>query len=97
MAPVLKELNEELRGKAIVKFVDVWKNPDAAKDIPLKTIPTQFFFDKNGRAYVPQLSGIKFKKHYSQEAENEILFAAHEGGLDKDQILAVFEEMGIND
>ncbi|WP_235838712.1 hypothetical protein [Desulfosporosinus metallidurans] len=26
MAPVLKKLNTEMQGKAIVKFVDVWKN-----------------------------------------------------------------------
>jgi len=27
MAPILRGINEELRGKAIVKFVDVWKYP----------------------------------------------------------------------
>ena len=26
MAPVLKELNETLQGKAIIRFVDVWKH-----------------------------------------------------------------------
>jgi len=30
MAPVLKELNQEMQRKAIVKFVDVWKNKTAA-------------------------------------------------------------------
>ncbi len=33
MAPVLKKLNEEWQGKVIVKFVDVWKYPDAADSI----------------------------------------------------------------
>lgn len=51
MAPILAELNEEYRGKAVIKFVDVGKNPDAAEGFPLKVIPTQFFFDKNGKPY----------------------------------------------
>lgn len=32
MAPTLKTLNQELNGKAVVKFIDVWKNPDIAKN-----------------------------------------------------------------
>lgn len=38
MAPVLKKLNKELQGKAIVKFVDVWKNQNAADGFPVEVI-----------------------------------------------------------
>ena len=43
MKPVLETLNKELKDKVVVKFVDVSKNPDAADNLPLKVIPTQFF------------------------------------------------------
>ena len=34
MAPVLAELNRKYQGKVIIKFVDVWKYPEAAKGFP---------------------------------------------------------------
>lgn len=96
MAPVLQEINKELRGKAIVKFVDVWKNPDAAKKVPLSVIPTQFFFDKHGKPYEPEYSdSIKFKKYYSRNAADELLFTSHEGGLKKEELLTVLKELGV--
>ena len=54
MAPVLKELNEELRGKVIIKFVDVWKYQSLAEGYPISVIPTQVFFDKDGKPYTPK-------------------------------------------
>lgn len=53
MAPILVELNKDLRGQAIVKFVDVWKNNDASAGLPLEVIPTQFFFNADGTPYKP--------------------------------------------
>jgi thioredoxin 1 len=53
MAPVLEELNRTLQGKAVVKFVDVWKYKDLAEGYPLRVIPTQFFFDKDGKPFKP--------------------------------------------
>lgn len=58
MAPVLKELNKEYRGKAVIKFVDVWKNQNAAEGFPLRVIPTQFFFDKDGNPYTFHEGGM---------------------------------------
>ena len=49
MAPVLKKLNKEWQGKVIVKFVGVWKYPNAAADFPVQMIPTQFFFNAQGK------------------------------------------------
>jgi thioredoxin 1 len=72
MAPILKELNLEYRGRAIVKFVDVWRNQGAADGFPLRVIPTQFFFDKDGNPYI-----------------------YNEGGLDKESIVEIFKEMGV--
>lgn len=95
MAPVLKELNEELRGNAIVKFVDVWKNADAAKGVPIRIIPTQFFFDKDGNPYVPSDAESSAFVMYGTEDSSVHLFTAHEGKMGKEEILAVLEEMGV--
>jgi thioredoxin 1 len=48
MAPVLKELATEYQGTLVVEFIDVWKNPDAAKQYGIRMIPTQIFFDASG-------------------------------------------------
>jgi len=49
MEPVLEKLREEYKGKLQVDFIDVWKNPDEAKKYNIRSIPTQIFFDKNGK------------------------------------------------
>jgi thioredoxin 1 len=94
MAPTLKALNEELKGKAIVKFVDVWKNEAAAGNLPLKVIPTQFFFDKTGKPYVPKDNESGFTM-YSDKTTGEHIFTVHEGGMEKEAILKVLKEMGL--
>lgn len=49
MAPILKELKSEYAGVFEVEFIDVWKNPDAAKPYKIKLIPTQIFYDSKGQ------------------------------------------------
>jgi thioredoxin 1 len=49
MFPVLDELKQEYAGKLNVEFIDVWKNPDAAKQYGVKVIPTQIFYAADGK------------------------------------------------
>ncbi len=49
MEPVLEKLREEYKGKLQVDFIDVWKNPDEAKKYNIRSIPTQIFFDADGK------------------------------------------------
>ncbi|MEW6187339.1 MAG: thioredoxin family protein [Thermodesulfobacteriota bacterium] len=49
MAPILTRLEKIYKGKAAVIFIDVWKFPDQAKRFGIRAIPTQIFYDKNGR------------------------------------------------
>jgi len=49
MAPILKEIREEYQGRAAVIFLDVWKDPTPARRLGIRTIPTQVFYDKEGR------------------------------------------------
>ncbi|ABK98484.1 thioredoxin family protein [Pelobacter propionicus] len=49
MAPILEELNRELKGKANVLFNDVWKDDVLARDYRIQMIPTQIFFNAAGK------------------------------------------------
>ena len=49
MAPILAELENEYKDKAAIVFIDVWENPDAGKPFAIKLIPTQIFYDADGK------------------------------------------------
>lgn len=49
MAPILAELRREYAGRMDVVFIDVWKDPDAAKPYGINLIPTQIFYDAAGK------------------------------------------------
>jgi thioredoxin 1 len=49
MAPILEELKKEYEGRLEVTFIDVWQNPDAGKAYNIEVIPTQIFYDADGR------------------------------------------------
>ncbi len=95
MAPVLEHLNADYMDKAIIKFVDVWKTPQAASGFPVQVIPTQIFVNADGTPYVPSEDlGIQFIM-YSDDTTNEHIFTAHQGGLTEDQLELVLKDMGV--
>lgn len=97
MAPVLQTMNAEMQGKAIVKFVDVWKNPDAAKDFPVQVIPTQVLIAADGTPYAPSKevsAQIQFSQ-YSYKDTGELAFTVHQGGLTKEQMRIILKDMGV--
>jgi thioredoxin 1 len=49
MAPIIEELVKEYQGRAAVLFIDVWENPDAAPKFGVRAIPTQIFYDAQGK------------------------------------------------
>jgi thioredoxin 1 len=49
MKPILDELKKTYTGRLEVAFIDVWKDPDAAKKHRVRLIPTQIFFDAAGK------------------------------------------------
>lgn len=95
MAPALKALNEELQGKAIIRFVDVWKYPKLADGFPISVIPTQIFIDASGNPYVPKDSAAIPMKMYESKETGDHIFTTHEGGLTKSEITAILKEMGM--
>ena len=49
MAPILEGLKTEYAGKMEVQFVDVWLDPGAGKQYGVEMIPTQIFYDADGK------------------------------------------------
>lgn len=96
MAPVLVELNQEYRGKAIVKFVDVWKYQKLGEGYPLRAIPTQVFIDASGKPFQPEDPAKHRMTMYASNESGEHVFTVHEGGMTKDQLVAVLKEMGVD-
>ena len=49
MAPILEELEKEYKDRAAIIFIDVWENPGAGGKFAIQVIPTQIFYDANGK------------------------------------------------
>ncbi|MEF3696775.1 thioredoxin family protein [Desulfolutivibrio sp.] len=49
MTPILEALEKEYANRAAIVFIDVWKRPDQTPLFGIKAIPTQIFYDKNGK------------------------------------------------
>jgi thioredoxin 1 len=95
MAPVLADLHGSLKGKAIIRFVDVWKYRDLSQGYPIQVIPTQVFFDAAGKPFTPPESlGIPVNMYSTRDADEHV-FTTHEGGLTKDQLLSILRAMGM--
>lgn len=63
MAPIMEELEKEYdkTGKAAIIFIDVWENKDQGKKFGIRSIPTQIFYDKEGKE-VARHEGFMDKK-----------------------------------
>jgi thioredoxin 1 len=96
MAPVLVSMNAAYQGRAIIKFVDVWKHSGAANDFPVQVIPTQVFINADGTPYVPSKDlGVEFG-FYSNKDTQEHVFTVHQGGLTEEQMEAILADMGVS-
>ena len=70
MAPLLEELAKDYKGRMDVEFIDVWENPEAAEKYGIKSIPTQIFYDAEGKEFFRHVGFFpkedilaKFKEH----------------------------------
>jgi thioredoxin 1 len=49
MLPILQGLQEEYKGRAVIKIVDLRYEPEPARVYGIRLIPTQIFFDATGK------------------------------------------------
>jgi thioredoxin 1 len=49
MKPILDELRRDYARQFITEFIDVWENPDEGKKHGIEMIPTQIFYDADGK------------------------------------------------
>lgn len=49
MAPIMEELEQEYKGRAAIVFIDVWENPAAGRQFGIQLIPTQIFYNAEGK------------------------------------------------
>ena len=49
MAPIMAKMEKQYDGKAVIVFIDVWKHKEQARRFGIWAIPTQIFFNENGR------------------------------------------------
>lgn len=73
MAPILEEMKTNYVGQLEVEFIDVWKNPEAGKKHGVTVIPTQIFYDADGK---------ELFRHIGFYSKDDILAKWKELGVD---------------
>ncbi len=74
MVPILEKMEKKYKDKADIVFIDVWDNRDQAKRFGIRAIPTQIFFDKEGR---------EVYRHVGFMNENAIIEQLKKMGVEK--------------
>jgi thioredoxin 1 len=49
MAPIMGKMEKDYKDKAAIIFIDVWKDRSQIRRFGIQAIPTQVFFDKDGK------------------------------------------------
>jgi thioredoxin 1 len=49
MAPILKELTEEYKGRVVIKIIEVYQEKELTQVNRIRLIPTQIFFDSENK------------------------------------------------
>ena len=73
MEPVLENLRKEYKEQFRVDFIDVWEDPKEAEKYKVQSIPTQIFFDADGK---------ELFRHTGFMSKEDILKTFKENGID---------------
>ncbi len=73
MAPTLEKMEKIYRDKAAIVFIDVWENREQAGRFGIKAIPTQIFFNPEGK---------EVYRHVGFMSEKEIVDQLKKMGVD---------------
>ncbi len=98
MRPALEATHQKTIGKAVIKYFDVWKQPELGGDYPIRVVPTQVFILPDGKPYVPSAaveeSGLQFQI-YEHRDTGEHALTVHEGMLDEAEFQMILNDMGL--
>jgi thiol-disulfide isomerase/thioredoxin len=72
MAPILDELKTDYAGKLAVEVIDVWENPKESEKYGINLIPTQIFYDPEGK---------EFSRHEGFMSKEDILATFKQKGM----------------
>lgn len=76
MAPILQKMEKAYKGKAAIIFIDVSKHRDQGRKFGIWAIPTQIFFDKDGK---------EVYRHFGFMSEQAIVAQLKKMGVDQDK------------
>jgi thioredoxin 1 len=76
MAPILQKMEKAYKGKAAIIFIDVSKQRDQGRRFGIQAIPTQIFFDKDGK---------EVYRHLGFMSEEAIVRQLKRMGVDRDK------------
>ena len=96
MEPILEKLNEELKGKAIIRVIDVSENPELADGYPIEFIPTQMFINSDGTPYAPE-NADELELEYITDENGKHVLTIHIGMLTANELKSMLKEMGLNE
>jgi thioredoxin len=66
MAPIMEKMEKVYKGKARIAFIDVWEHREPVNRFGIRAIPTQIFFDKNGKEIYRHVGFLAEKDIVSQ-------------------------------
>jgi len=77
MVPILDALKEDFSGQLDVEFINVWKHKEEAAQYGVRMIPTQIFFDADGKELYRHQGFIGREDILEQWQKLGYEFAAH--------------------
>jgi len=75
MAPIIAELQKEYVGRASIVFIDVWEHREQAQRFGIRAIPTQIFYNRQGK---------EIKRHVGFMDKKSIVTVFEELGVSKE-------------
>ncbi|MFC1858204.1 thioredoxin family protein [Thermodesulfobacteriota bacterium] len=73
MAPIMEKMEKVYQDKAAIVFIDVWENREQAGRFSIRAIPTQIFFNSEGK---------EVHRHVGFMSEKEIVAQLKKMGVD---------------
>jgi thioredoxin len=66
MAPILEKMEKVYKESAVISFIDVWQHREQANRFKIRAIPTQIFFNKDGKEVYRHVGFLSEKEIVSQ-------------------------------